>query len=105
MPIPVSALIGSPRRLVTAIVLFVALDLSVLVINLWLAEQLAQDAVAINLAGIISFSGKRVIVLDLDMRKPKIHLGFGVENIKGMSTLLMACEAVRAKPLGILGTQ
>lgn len=51
MPIPVSALIGSPRRLVTAIVLFVALDLSVLVINLWLAEQMAQDAVAINLAG------------------------------------------------------
>lgn len=51
MPIPVRALIGSPRRLVTAIVLFVALDLSVLVINLWLAEQMAQDAVAINLAG------------------------------------------------------
>ncbi len=51
MPIPVSALIGSPRRLVSAIVLFVALDLSVLLINLWLAEQMAQDAVAINLAG------------------------------------------------------
>ncbi|HQZ43833.1 MAG TPA: GNVR domain-containing protein, partial [Flavobacteriales bacterium] len=45
--------------------------------------------VAINLAGIISFGGKRVIILDLDMRKPKIHLGFGVENIKGMSTLLI----------------
>ena len=45
--------------------------------------------VAINLAGIISFSGKRVIVLDLDMRKPKIHLGFGVENVRGMSTLLI----------------
>ena len=51
MPIPPSALIGSPRRLVSAIVLFVVLDLSVLLINLWLAEQLAQDAVAINLAG------------------------------------------------------
>ena len=50
MPIPPSA-IGSPRRLVSAIVLFVVLDLSVLLINLWLAEQLAQDAVAINLAG------------------------------------------------------
>ena len=51
MPIPVSALIGSPRRLITAIVMFVALDLSVLMINLWLANQIAQDAVAINLAG------------------------------------------------------
>jgi tyrosine-protein kinase Etk/Wzc len=30
-----------------------------------------------------------VIILDLDMRKPKIHLGFGVENIRGMSTVLI----------------
>jgi diguanylate cyclase (GGDEF)-like protein len=51
MPIPISTLIGSTRRLVTAIVLFVLLDLTVLVINLWIAEQVAQDAVAINLAG------------------------------------------------------
>lgn len=51
MPIPISTLIGSPRRLITAIVMFVALDLSVLLINLWLANQIAQDAVAINLAG------------------------------------------------------
>jgi capsular exopolysaccharide synthesis family protein len=45
--------------------------------------------VAINLGGIISFSNKRVIILDLDMRKPKIHLGFNVENNHGMSTLLI----------------
>ena len=45
--------------------------------------------VAINLAGIISYSGQRVIVIDLDMRKPKIHLGFDVDNIKGMSTVLI----------------
>src|SRR5690606_17661769 len=44
---------------------------------------------AINLGGIIAFSGKKVIILDLDMRKPKIHKGFDVENIKGMSTLLI----------------
>ncbi|HOS47144.1 MAG TPA: polysaccharide biosynthesis tyrosine autokinase [Bacteroidia bacterium] len=44
---------------------------------------------AINLAGVIAFSGKRVVILDLDMRKPKIHLGFGVENDRGMSTLLI----------------
>ncbi|MDD3352811.1 diguanylate cyclase [Zoogloea sp.] len=35
----------------SAIVLFIALDLSVLLINLWIAEQVARDAVAINLAG------------------------------------------------------
>lgn len=51
MPIPVSALLGSPRRLMVAIVMFVALDLTVLLINLWIADQVARDAVAINLAG------------------------------------------------------
>lgn len=45
--------------------------------------------IAINLAGVIAFSGKRVIILDLDMRKPKIHIGFGVENDRGMSTILI----------------
>ncbi|MCT4579974.1 MAG: polysaccharide biosynthesis tyrosine autokinase [Flavobacteriales bacterium] len=50
--------------------------------------------IALNLAGIIAFSGKRVIVLDLDMRKPKIHIGFGVENKSGMSTLLIGKDQI-----------
>lgn len=45
--------------------------------------------VAMNLAGIIAFSEKKVIIIDLDMRKPKIHVGFGVSNDKGMSTILI----------------
>jgi len=44
---------------------------------------------AINIAGIIAYSGKKVVILDLDMRKPKIHLGFGVDNDLGMSSLLV----------------
>jgi capsular exopolysaccharide synthesis family protein len=44
---------------------------------------------AINLAGVIAFSGKKVIILDLDMRKPKIHLGFNAENNNGISTILI----------------
>ncbi len=52
--------------------------------------------VAINIAGIIAYSDKKVIILDLDMRKPKIHLGFGAENDKGMSTLLIEKENLSA---------
>ncbi len=59
--------------------------------------------VALNLAGIIAFSGKKVIVCDLDMRKPKIHKGFAVENNIGMSTLLIGrndlASAIRKSPL------
>lgn len=44
--------------------------------------------VALNLAGIIALSGKKTILVDLDLRKPKVHLGFDVKNDKGMSTVL-----------------
>jgi len=44
--------------------------------------------VAINLGGILAFSGKKVIILDLDMRKPRIHKGFNSTNEYGMSTYL-----------------
>ncbi len=51
--------------------------------------------VAINLAGIIAFSGKKVILIDLDMRRPKIHIGFKAENTKGMSTLLIKKDTLQ----------
>lgn len=45
--------------------------------------------VALNLAGIIAMSGKRTILLDLDLRKPKVHLGFDEDNTHGMSSLIV----------------
>ena len=50
--------------------------------------------VAINLAGIIAYSGKKAVIIDLDMRKPKIHKGFGVSNEKGMSTILIGLTSI-----------
>ncbi|MDD2983215.1 MAG: polysaccharide biosynthesis tyrosine autokinase [Crocinitomicaceae bacterium] len=42
-----------------------------------------------NLGGIIALSGKKTIIIDLDMRKPKIHLGFNIENKLGISNLIV----------------
>lgn len=50
--------------------------------------------VAINLGGVIAFSGTKVVIIDMDMRKPKIHVGFGVDNDKGMSTILIGKHRV-----------
>ena len=44
--------------------------------------------VAINLAGILAMRGKKVIIVDLDLRKPKVHHSMGVENDEGMSRVL-----------------
>ncbi|MEM6814591.1 MAG: polysaccharide biosynthesis tyrosine autokinase [Bacteroidota bacterium] len=45
--------------------------------------------VAVNLGAIIAMTGKKVAVVDLDMRKPKIHIAFGKENrVEGVSMIL-----------------
>jgi len=51
--------------------------------------------VSINLAGILAFTGKKVIIIDADMRKPKIHVGFNVSNEKGLSNLLIGKNDVK----------
>lgn len=50
--------------------------------------------VAVNLAAVIAMTNQRVVVLDLDMRKPKIHLAFGAENHIGLSTILIEKNTV-----------
>lgn len=49
--------------------------------------------ISINLAGVIAFSDKKVVIIDLDLRKPKIHKGFNVENKRGVSTILMGMNS------------
>lgn len=44
---------------------------------------------AINLAGIFAIQNKKVILIDLDLRRPRIHIGFNVDNSKGISTILI----------------
>ena len=49
--------------------------------------------VSINLGAILSLSKKKVVVVDLDMRKPKVHLAFGEDKENGgVSTVLIGKE-------------
>jgi len=45
--------------------------------------------IALNLGGVYAFQGKKVILLDFDLRRPRIHQSFQVENKIGVSTLLI----------------
>ncbi|MCB0478758.1 MAG: polysaccharide biosynthesis tyrosine autokinase [Crocinitomicaceae bacterium] len=44
--------------------------------------------VSINIGSIFSLSGKKTLLIDMDLRKPKIHQGFNLKNDKGISDVL-----------------
>lgn len=45
-----------------------------------------------NLAVVFGLAGHRVCVVDTDLRRPTIHKVFGIDNTKGLTTLLLARE-------------
>ncbi len=50
---------------------------------------------SVNLGGILAISGKKVCILDLDMRKPRVHDTFRDEiNQAGISTILIGKDSV-----------
>lgn len=49
--------------------------------------------VSINLSGILAQLNKKVILLDIDMRRPRLNKVFNVPNEKGMSTILIGKDS------------
>jgi len=47
-----------------------------------------KSTISSNLAAILSLTGKKIIILNLDMRKPTLHKIFSLSNNRGMSNIL-----------------
>ena len=50
--------------------------------------------IAANLAAIIATTGKRVLIVGMDLRKPKLHRYFGGETQTGLSTYLIGRSTI-----------
>ncbi len=48
-----------------------------------------KTTTAINLATVLAYAGARTLVVDGDLRKPRVHKSFGVPNTRGVTNLVV----------------
>lgn len=58
-----------------------------------LAPSAGKSTISSNLAATFASQGKKVLLVDTDMRKPTIHKIFRLRNNEGLSTLITSKEA------------
>ena len=52
-------------------------------------QREGKSTVSANLAYSLAESGKKTLIIDCDMRKPRIHKIFGINNLSGLTNLII----------------
>jgi capsular exopolysaccharide synthesis family protein len=51
-----------------------------------------KTTTALNLATVLAFAGARTLIIDADLRKPRVHASFNLPNKKGLTNLIVGEE-------------
>lgn len=51
-----------------------------------------KSTTAINLATVLAYSGGRTLLIDADLRKPRVHKSFGIANMRGLTNLIIGTD-------------
>ena len=92
---PLSAYAEAHRSLHTALLLSglkIDAGASVLVTSALPGD--GKTSVALSLARVVAKTGKKVVVIDADLRHPKVHTGLGLANETGLSRYLEGAETL-----------
>ncbi len=100
---PRSAVSEAYRTLLTSID-FAGLDWPIRTLMLTSASpEEGKSSTLANLAVVAAQEGRKVIVVDCDLRRPSLHSIFGLSNGEGLTTALMNAETLREPPLRSVG--
>ncbi len=64
-----------------------------------------KTTTAINVATVMAYSGTRTVLVDADLRKPRVHQSFSLDNKKGLSTVIIGEADLKSviQPSGVPG--
>lgn len=59
-----------------------------------MTQKAGKTVTAVNLALSLAYSQRRILLVDADMRRPKVHKTFGLDNTNGLSTYLAGASEI-----------
>jgi tyrosine-protein kinase Etk/Wzc len=90
---PQDQAVESLRSLRTALQFSMLSDLSKVVLVTGAAPGVGKSFVTANLGGVLASTGKRVVIIDADLRRGYLNQYFGVGRMPGLSDLIAGKEA------------